>query len=59
MLPPAAFFEPTFQAADLERLFESSDLIDLSDAYATHLWEAPGVGAVSGKLDAKSRACGP
>src|ERR1043166_6488685 len=33
------FFWPTFTKPDLELIFNSSATIDLSPAYATHLWE--------------------
>ena len=34
-----AFFWPTYKKEDLALMFESSTPIDLSRAYATHLWE--------------------
>jgi len=37
VLPPGAFFWPTFEEADLTLIFNSSKPIDLSPAYATHL----------------------
>ena len=40
VLPPFAFFWPTFEPADLELIFESPKPIDLSPVYATHLWES-------------------
>ena len=40
VLPPFAFFWPTFEQADLELIFESPKPIDLSPVYATHLWES-------------------
>ena len=40
VLPPFAFFWPTFKKADLELIYDSSASIDLSRAYATHLWES-------------------
>lgn len=40
VLPPFAFFWPTFKEADLTLIFDSSAPIDLSRAYATHLWES-------------------
>lgn len=41
VLPSFAFFWPTFTEADLALIFESSAAIDVSRAYATHLWESP------------------
>lgn len=38
-VPHRAFFEPTFLAEDLKRIFVSPEGLDLSAAYATHLWE--------------------
>jgi hypothetical protein len=40
VLPPFAFFWPTFEPADLALIFASRNPIDLSPAYATHLWES-------------------
>jgi len=40
VLPPFAFFWPTFKKADLALIYDSSASIDLSRAYATHLWES-------------------
>ena len=40
VLPPFAFFWPTFDDADLALIFDSPKPIDLSPAYATHLWES-------------------
>src|SRR6266403_2530505 len=40
VLPPFAFFWPTFKKVDLALIFDSSEPIDLSRAYATHLWES-------------------
>ena len=40
VLSPSAFFWPTFTKPDLELIFNSSATIDLSPAYATHLWES-------------------
>jgi hypothetical protein len=40
VLPSLAFFWPTFKEADLSLIFDSSAPIDLSRAYATHLWES-------------------
>jgi hypothetical protein len=40
-LPYKSFFWPTFIEGDLARIFGSPDPLDLSDAYATHLWESP------------------
>jgi hypothetical protein len=40
VLPPSAFFWPTFEPADLALIFASPNPIDLSPAYATHLWES-------------------
>jgi hypothetical protein len=40
VLPPSAFFWPTFKEADLRLIFNSSAPLDLSRAYATHLWES-------------------
>lgn len=39
-LPHRAFFEPTFIPRDLKRIFVSPKVLDLSAAYATHLWES-------------------
>jgi hypothetical protein len=39
LLPHFAFFWPTFKAEDLTLMFNSNAPIDLSRAYATHLWE--------------------
>jgi len=41
VLPHCAFFWPTYKAEDLALIFDSSAPIDLSRAYATHLWESP------------------
>ena len=38
-LPDRAFFWPTFMAEDLKKIFVSPEALDLSAAYATHLWE--------------------
>ena len=40
VLSPFAFFWPTFNETDLRLMFNSSEPIDLSRAYATHLWES-------------------
>jgi len=40
ILPHSAFFSPTFEAADIAEIFDSAKPIDLSGAYATHLWES-------------------
>jgi len=40
VLPPNAFFWPTFKEDDLELMFGAFTPIDLSPAYATHLWES-------------------
>ena len=39
VLPHSAFFWPTYKAEDLALIFDSAAPIDLSRAYATHLWE--------------------
>jgi hypothetical protein len=41
ILPPDAFFWPTFTTEDLALIFESSAPLDRSNGYATHLWESP------------------
>lgn len=41
ILPQSAFFWPTYSAKDLTLIFESASPVDLSGAYATHLWETP------------------
>jgi hypothetical protein len=41
VLPHTAFFWPTFKPEDLALIFDSVQSIDLSRAYATHLWETP------------------
>jgi len=41
VLPHSAFFWPTFMAEDLALIFDSAAPIDISRAYATHLWESP------------------
>jgi hypothetical protein len=41
VLPHSAFFWPTYKAEDLALIFDSAAPIDLSRAYATHLWETP------------------
>jgi hypothetical protein len=41
VLPYSAFFWPTFRTSDLALIFESPQGLDLSAAYATHLWESP------------------
>ena len=40
VLSPFAFFWPTFTEADIRLIFNSPQPIDLSRAYATHLWES-------------------
>src|SRR4029077_6677138 len=40
ILPHSAFFWPTFNAKGLAKMFESSEPVDVSTAYATHLWES-------------------
>jgi glycosyl transferase-like sugar-binding protein len=40
VLPHFAFFWPTFKAEDLALIFDSATPIDLSRAFATHLWES-------------------
>jgi hypothetical protein len=40
-LPYFAFFWPTFTPEDLAMIFDSPAPIDISRAYATHLWETP------------------
>ncbi len=41
VLPHFAFFWPTFKAEDLQLIYDSPQKLDLSKAYATHLWESP------------------
>lgn len=41
VLPHYAFFWPTFMEDDITRVFDSSEPIDISLAYANHLWESP------------------
>jgi Glycosyltransferase sugar-binding region containing DXD motif len=41
ILPPNAFFWPTFKSEDLALIYESAKPLDLTHAYATHLWESP------------------
>ena len=41
ILPHNAFFWPTYKPEDLALIFESAAPIDVSSAYATHLWETP------------------
>jgi hypothetical protein len=41
VLPHTAFFWPTFKAEDLALIYDSPAPLDISDAYATHLWESP------------------
>ena len=40
ILPPHAFFWPTFKDADLALIFSDPRPIDVSRSYATHLWES-------------------
>ena len=40
VLPPRAFFWPTYQPQDIDRLFRSSAPIPLDGVYANHLWES-------------------
>jgi len=40
ILPHSAFFRPTCKPEDIERIFNSAEPIDTSDAYANHLWES-------------------
>jgi Glycosyltransferase sugar-binding region containing DXD motif len=40
VLPHFAFFWPTYTPEDLALIFDSTAPIDLSRAYATHLWES-------------------
>jgi hypothetical protein len=40
-LSDSAFFWPTFTPEDLALIFDSAAPIDISRAYATHLWETP------------------
>jgi hypothetical protein len=39
-LPSSAFFWPTFTQEDLALIFVSGTRIDMTNAYATHLWES-------------------
>ena len=41
ILPNFAFFWPTYKPEDLALIFETASPIDISRAYATHLWETP------------------
>jgi Glycosyltransferase sugar-binding region containing DXD motif len=41
ILPHTAFFWPTYTTGDLALIFDSTSPIDISRAYATHLWETP------------------
>lgn len=41
ILPHFAFFWPTYKPEDLSLIFDTSAPIDVSRAYATHLWETP------------------
>jgi hypothetical protein len=41
ILPHFAFFWPTYKPEDLALIFDSIAPIDISRAYATHLWETP------------------
>lgn len=40
VLPHSAFYWPTFKKEDITMIFESAEPIDLSGAYANHLWES-------------------
>ena len=40
VLPPSAFFWPTFTTEDLAMIFDSAVHLDHSNSYATHLWES-------------------
>lgn len=40
VLPPSAFFWPTFTETDMQLIFGPFQPIDLSRSYATHLWES-------------------
>jgi Glycosyltransferase sugar-binding region containing DXD motif len=40
ILPPSAFFLPTFTPSDLAMIFESNTPLDNPNSYATHLWES-------------------
>jgi hypothetical protein len=41
ILPHYAFFWPSYRPEDLALIFDSPTPIDMSAAYATHLWETP------------------
>jgi glycosyl transferase-like sugar-binding protein len=41
VLPYTAFYWPTFEAEGISSIFDCADPIDLSSAYANHLWESP------------------
>jgi Glycosyltransferase sugar-binding region containing DXD motif len=41
VLQPSAFFWPTFVEADLKLIYDSTNVIDVTKAYVTHLWESP------------------
>jgi Glycosyltransferase sugar-binding region containing DXD motif len=40
ILPPSAFFWPTFTPDGLSMIYESNASLDTSSSYATHLWES-------------------
>jgi len=40
VLPQSAFYWPTYDTHDLKRIFASVEALDLSEAYANHLWES-------------------
>lgn len=40
ILPPSAFFWPTFTPDGLSMIYESNSPLDSSNSYATHLWES-------------------
>lgn len=44
VLPHTSFFWPTFMEEDIAKIYASSNPIDVSTAYATHLWESPAWG---------------
>jgi hypothetical protein len=40
ILAPSAFFWPTYEQGDLDLMFKSAVPIDVTQAYANHLWES-------------------
>jgi Glycosyltransferase sugar-binding region containing DXD motif len=58
VLPPDAFFWPTYLPADLDRLFNSPVPIPLGGAYANHLWESEAWSRVRGMTPGEIRQRG-